>query len=348
MITVDILSPVGGLHGGVENVIKSWIEHFDKRKFKLRVVHMTPGIAYLKGYIHAYEFKGPKNRQDMGYYVQTYGEFILVHGAPDICVATNWPLMSAVADVVRKRLAVEYKIVSWVHSRIEKYSEAGLGGVAHLMYADAHLAINNHIRDKILEGNSTAKVYVIGNPVKLVDCEDRANEASHVLAYVGRIDEMKRLDIILEAMYRAKSKWLLKIVGSGEFEEEAREIVRYLKLDESVEFTGWQENPWKNLNDAVALVMASEYEGFALSAVEALSAGKMVISTPVDGIIDYIVPGVNGYFYKQEDAIGLAEILDMIASNKLPVCSCKACRASVIKYSEDNYYAGLEKILKNL
>ena len=45
MITVDILSPVGGSKGGIENVIRLWKGNLDKDVFRLRVIHMAPGMA---------------------------------------------------------------------------------------------------------------------------------------------------------------------------------------------------------------------------------------------------------------------------------------------------------------
>lgn len=56
MITVDILSPVGGSKGGIENVIRLWKGNLDKDVFRLRVIHMAPGMAYLKDlmiYMHS-------------------------------------------------------------------------------------------------------------------------------------------------------------------------------------------------------------------------------------------------------------------------------------------------------
>ena len=38
----------------------------------------------------------------------------------------------------------------------------------------------------------------------------------NTMCYVGRLQDVKRVDIILEALYRARHKWKLKIVGTGE------------------------------------------------------------------------------------------------------------------------------------
>jgi len=340
---VDILSPVGGKAGGVEEVIKSWTKNLNPDKFIVRVIHMSPGLAYLGGYSFAYSFPAPERQDDLKHYVDHYVEFVAKEGAPDICVATNWPLMCVAAKTVRDAIGGEFKIFSWVHNRIEPYHEAGLGGVAHLTYADAHLLLNSHNQRLILSENADAVCHLIGNPIDIPDFEE-VEKLPLQLVYVGRLADVKRVDLIMEAMYRAKDTWRLRIVGDGEMRQEWEAIAEYLKISDRVEFLGWKDNPREYVKDATAFVCTSEYEGFLLTGYEALSVGTQVISTPVDGIVDVIKPGVNGYLFSQENAVELANILDLLAAGELPVCSPKACRESVEHYSTPNYYKKLEEI----
>ena len=50
MITIDILSPVGGRTGGIENVIRAWTRKLPGDEYDIRVIHMAPGMKYLEGY----------------------------------------------------------------------------------------------------------------------------------------------------------------------------------------------------------------------------------------------------------------------------------------------------------
>ena len=56
-ITIDIVCPYGGSKGGVEDVIYSWVQNLNNDLFEIRVMHMTPGTAYLHGYEKAYFLK---------------------------------------------------------------------------------------------------------------------------------------------------------------------------------------------------------------------------------------------------------------------------------------------------
>lgn len=347
---IDILSPAGGRCGGIENVIKAWTKNLPRELYEVRVIHMSPGIKYLEGYDKAYAFAACEETDinaKLTHFTRNYAGFINLYGEPAICVAVNWPAMCVVADAVKRLLKLDYRIVSWVHSSIDEYEQSGLGGVREMLMADAHICINRSNERRIKEVNPEAVTYYAGNPVNMQEFIEKPAD-DNTLCYVGRLQDVKRVDVILEALYRAKNKWKLKIVGSGESEDELKEIAAYLKLQDQVQFYGWQDLPWECCKDASALVSASEYEGFMLTGAEALSMGMTVISTPVDGVVDYVRPGRNGYFFKNEDAAGLAHLLDEIHEGNMRLCNRIDCRKSVEMYSISNYFDNITRILEDM
>ncbi|RGS26837.1 MULTISPECIES: glycosyltransferase [Clostridia] len=348
MIRIDILCPTGGKNGGIENIIRLWTQNLIQDEYDLRVIHMTPGTAYLHGYEKAFAFNADENESyndKLKRFVMNYAGFIKNYGIPDICIATNWPVMSVVADAVRRMLKENFKIISWVHSSIAEYKKAGLGGVEEMLCADAHFCISRNNEKLLLKKERGEHIFYVGNPVEMQPFISE-QPIGKQLCYVGRLEEIKRVDIILEALYRAHNKWKLRIIGSGEEEEELKKITKYLGLQNWVEYTGWKENPWEYCKDACALVSASEYEGFMLTGAEAMSMGLTVISTPVEGLIDYLSPGKNGYLFQKNNASELAGILDYLYDGKLSMCDRKVCRKSVDEYSTYNYFEKIKKILK--
>lgn len=345
MVKVDIASPVGGAAGGIENVILSWTRKLDHSIFDLRVFHCHKGTDYLQGYEKAYSTGKDFLKADIDELTEAYTEFIKKHGAPDICIATNWPMMVKACDIVRRDMGLSsMKLFSWIHNRISAYEEEGLLGAADMVCADAHLTINRRMSADIKAVDPSATIYEIGNPVALRKRTDGSKDPL-LLTYVGRLSYIKRLDIILEAMYRAKAQWRLKIIGDGEIRTEVEGWIELLRLSDRVELLGWQQDPWAFCQDSDILVMASEYEGFGLVAFEASSTGKMVLSTPVDGISDYIENEKNGYIYPFEDAPFLADILNGISEGSIKRCDPDECRRSVERFSEDNYFKRLTGIL---
>lgn len=349
-MVIDILSPVGGRCGGIENVIRAWTKNLPRELYDVRVIHMSSGIKYLEGYDRAYAFDACEEvdiNARLTHFTRNYAGFINLYGKPDICVAVNWPAMCVVADAVKRLLKLNFRIVSWVHSSIDEYEQSGFGSVREMLMADAHICISRSNERRIKELCPDAVTYYVGNPVNMQEFIEKPID-NNTLCYVGRLQDVKRVDVILEALYRARHKWKFKIVGSGESEDELKEIAAYLKQQDQVQFLGWKDSPWEYCKDASALVCASEYEGFMLTGAEALSMGMTVISTPVDGVIDYVRHGENGYFFKNEDAIGLAHLLDEIYEGKVKLCDRIDCRKSVEMYNIDNYFDNIKRILEDM
>lgn len=343
-IVVDIVSPYGGKEGGIEDVIRAWTRHLNKDIFDLRVMHMTPGIAYLDGYEKAFFLKGENENVDASYCASGYNLLIEQYGAPDICIATNTPFMSMSCAAVRKQNSLSFPIFSWVHSEIKRYQEAGQGGVSEMLCADRHLVLNNSMEKEILSADPDAVIYNIGNPI-LHELPQVDYVNPDKLVFVGRLSEIKRIDIILEAIYKAKSEWYLDIIGDGEIRNEVEGWIKLLGLEKRVRVLGWQKNPLPYMADALALVSASDYEGFMITGAEALAMGKPVIGTPTEGLLEYVKDGINGFFFDFGAANALTDILNEIAFEMRSIPSPLVCADSVKKYLSENYFKNIEQIL---
>lgn len=350
MTTVDIVMPAGGSRGGVEYVIKAWTRSFLSEKYNLRIFHITPGnIDYLDGYkkqwtipISSFE----NFNLDMKYCAEKYAYFVQKMGIPDVCIATWIPIVTSACRSVFDSLNANSKIVSWLHSGINIYKQIGWGGIEHLAFADCHLCISKDNQNMILEAYPDAQTFLVGNPVYPANITDYLPD-DRTLCFVGRISDEKRLDIILKALSLSKDRsWKLLVIGSGDRSDDMKKLAQQLELHDRVHFLGWQEHPFHTARRAAALLIASDYEGFSITSHEASAIGMTVITTPVSGCTDYIIPGINGYFYDNSNPRNLADILDYISDGKLPFCDPLSCIRSVEPYMADNYFKKIDDMIQ--
>ncbi|MCR4674480.1 MAG: glycosyltransferase [Lachnospiraceae bacterium] len=347
-VIVDIVCPTGGNKGGVENVLKKWTKYIDHEKYDLRLFHCHEGIAYLEEYEKAYCMRKPYEKADVNYLANAYATFVKEKGAPDICIANNWPMMVYACAYVKNFFHLDsMKLVSWIHNQIAVYEKEGLGGAIEVSNADYHFAISHGIADEIKAVKADAKIFEIGNPVDFPKVEIKDTD-KNLLCYVGRLDEVKRVELILEALSKTKNNWKLKIVGDGERKNEILEWIEAYGLESRVQMLGWSKTPWQEVEDASICILASEYEGFALSAFEASSSGKTVISTPVFGVAEYIKEGENGYLFPFGDVISLVNILDDISDGKRKICNPKICAESVKEYETSAYFKKVMNVLDSI
>lgn len=116
--------------------------------------------------------------------------------------------------------------------------------------------------------------------ISSVDVEISLPKEKYIIC-VGRLDFMKCINTVIDA-FGALSKsnnYYLIIVGDGAARLALEEQVKAKNLQKRVIFTGWLENPIPVLKGASAFVLASEYEGYSNSVLEAMFCDVPVITS---------------------------------------------------------------------
>jgi D-inositol-3-phosphate glycosyltransferase len=144
-----------------------------------------------------------------------------------------------------------------------------------------------------------------------------------LLLYVGRLQPIKGLETLLEAMTLLPGVINLLIIGGDQDEPEnghaayLRERVAALGLARRVRFLGAQ--PQRRLRlfyaAAEATVMPSYYESFGMVALEAMACGSPVVASRVGGLTTTIQDGVTGHLVPEGDPVGLAASLGGLLDN---------------------------------
>lgn len=111
----------------------------------------------------------------------------------------------------------------------------------------------------------------------------------------SRLVPYKRIDLIIEAFNRMPDRKLI-VIGSGPMLEQMRRLAK-----PNVSVLGYQpqEVLEKHLAEARAFVFAAE-EDFGIAPVEAQAFGTPVIAFGKGGILDSVVQGETGIFFKDQ------------------------------------------------
>lgn len=135
-----------------------------------------------------------------------------------------------------------------------------------------------------------------------------AEAVGDYLFYAGRLDRLKRLDLVLDALARADGA-RLKIAGQGPLEPELRKQIARLGIADRVELLGFV--PADELLALYARCRAAVYtplnEDYGYVTVEAfLSSKPVVTTTDAGGPLEFVSDGENG-FVTAPDADALAD-----------------------------------------
>lgn len=341
--SIDIIIAVAE-KGGVENVISVVSDHLVIKGWQVRVIQFVwEGVEWLKSDASFFALLYGRQNHTIQEFIDKYTDFLKTNGVPRVIISAGWPYLCYVAKQCTYNVGAKNIVISWLHAPLERYEAAGYGGIEALECADVHFTISDYIKNEILENGGVKPINRICNPVDFSDeievsIEELQGSAElHKLVFVGRLSEEKGIDTIIRAIANCMNIWELHLIGtaSSEYQEYLEYLIEKYKVANVVYFYGWQKNPWKIAANCDMAVLASIYEGFPLTAIEAAANGLPVVSTPVSGISELIEPGVNGFLFPVGDAEMLSHILMAYAKGAFGEIDPQICRDRVRKYDKE-------------
>ena len=128
-----------------------------------------------------------------------------------------------------------------------------------------------------------------------------------VAAYVGRLDDPKNVDWLLDVSAAVPS---LRLVIAGEGPHEA--MLRS-RLHDRITLLAGRRDPVPVYHAADVLLLPSGREGFSLVCAEAMACGVAVLRTRTAGTTETVVEGVTGRSTPIDRAAFVAAAVDMVA-----------------------------------
>ncbi|MDO8730210.1 MAG: glycosyltransferase [Candidatus Omnitrophota bacterium] len=201
---------------------------------------------------------------------------------------------------------------------------------------DCLIAVSETIRDQLLaKGIGKAaqwKVIALGVDFSDLGSLPAPNGAKPFrCGLVGRLVPIKNPALFLQALEsisrgHSENPVRGRVIGDGPLRREMEETVRRMGIESVVSFTGWQDDRKRCYEDLDAVCVTSRNEGTPLTLIEAMGAGRVVVSTAVGGVGDLlgfqgeIQPGTfrtadRGLLVRDGDAKGLASALETLAGD---------------------------------
>lgn len=242
---------------------------------------------------------------------------------PDVVVIAEYnPVSLAVMFWCRLH---KVKYISWTDGTIEYEKEISraqkLARRQIIGHASAFLASSTESkRNQMMYGAMEEKIYL---SLLTVDTQKLYYEREHYhskkLLYVGRLVEIKGVDLLLQAFSRVKSDDVsLTIVGDGVEEEKLHDIARQLGLEERVEFVGFREGEelFQYFRESDIFILPSRLEPFGLVVLEAMCNSMPIICSQYVGCVPDLIDGENGIVVDPYDADQFAEAIASLTADE--------------------------------
>ena len=139
------------------------------------------------------------------------------------------------------------------------------------------------------------------------------------LIMVARFEDPKNQYFLIQALCKLplQLNWKIDFLGEGPNLQKCKNLVNKNNLGNKVIFHGQSIKVKEFLNDADIFILISNYEGFPLTILEAMSVGLPIIASDVGGVKES-VQSTNGYLIPRGDLNTLVESLkDLIVDKNL-------------------------------
>ncbi|MFI3326450.1 MAG: glycosyltransferase family 4 protein [Clostridia bacterium] len=209
-----------------------------------------------------------------------------------------------------------------------------------------YICLTDFNKEKLLQHGQIKEeqIYIkpnfINSNLDVIPYDKRENQ----IVFVGRIDKLKGIDILLKTWKLLKSnKIKLLICGTGLMEQWCNNYIKENKL-KNVEIKGFIPNDKAKefIANSKALILPTQwYEGFPMTVVEAFTVGTPVIGSNIGNVGNLIVENENGFKFSNEQE------LKNILETKLQTFS-GLDEKWINKYSQIENYKMLKDIYNNI
>jgi glycosyltransferase involved in cell wall biosynthesis len=175
---------------------------------------------------------------------------------------------------------------------VERFAGRISDRIINVCTHECELALNNGIA-------RVEKLSVIHNGMPDVAPHLMAHPAIQPprIIMIARMDDQKDHATLLRALAQLSGyDWQLDLIGDGPLAASHQQLVRNLSLSERVRIlgdAGWSVG--SHLAATQIFVLASHFEGFPRSILEAMRAGLPVIATDVSGVREAVDHGSTGF-----------------------------------------------------
>lgn len=223
-------------------------------------------------------------------------------------------------------------------------------------FSDKIIAVSEHDKKFMESVVDKKKIVVVKNGInwKKVGKIKRDGNGK-TLVYFGRLASNKRVDKLLYLVKNLKISIpdvRLFVVGADwGVKRELADLVKDLAINKNVIFVGELDDKklYKILSKSDIFLLASEYEGFGISVIEAMAAGLPVVVNNIETLRELVQNGKNGYIVDFNDVHQASRVtLRLLKSRQVREKIGKSARSYSKRFDWNIVAKNVEKIYEQL
>lgn len=309
--------------GGTERVTSIIANELVDRNYEVTIYSCQKGNKCkfpIDSRVHLCSLEGEKHKNPIWRKIQVIEKLVktVKKDNIEIMIAVDVALYLYLIPLQVKHLC---KCIAWEHfnyyinpTKMVKYARKFAA-----KYADCVVVLGkNDLKNYKNHYKRINRIMYIYNPIA-IEINPKANIKSKKIIAIGRLNEQKGFDLLIEAWSKLEADfkdWEVNIFGEGILKEKLQKQIHDKNLKKFF-LKGYSKNVAKEMTDSSIFVLSSRYEGFVLVLLEAQAVGLPCISFDCkEGPSEIIDDGVNGFLVEPLNSDLLAEKMSALMKDE--------------------------------
>lgn len=225
----------------------------------------------------------------------------------DVVVCHHNNIMIALCIFWIRVLCKDIKIIGYMHCSSYDMSRRDYcsGKLFIWRMAQKIICISDNVLESVKErigfADKLVRIYN-GVDTNAFSPKKRASAADVLrIIYVGRLEKVKGIQNILKGLSELKEiNYHFNIVGDGSYRNDLDQLTEKLNISGRVSFLGTRRDIPELLCQSDVFVHLPDWEeGFGITVIEAMAAGKIVIVNDHGALPEIVTDGVNGFVVRE-------------------------------------------------
>jgi glycosyltransferase involved in cell wall biosynthesis len=195
----------------------------------------------------------------------------------------------------------------------DKYIEKQLHKA--VSYADIVVARGQSTLDYFLVNGKSSRLHIVPAGIDGKRFRPSGSDFQYDIALVGRLSEVKRVDLLLEAvadLKRSRPNVKAAVIGDGPLLQPLKIQAKALDLHGNVSFLGHRDDIDTLLPTCRTFVLTSDSEGLSQAMIQAMLCGVPAVVSDVGDLSELVENGTNGYLIKDRTYTAFSEAIKSI------------------------------------
>lgn len=334
-LILKILHVINGLDaGGAEKLLEESLPLLNQKKdLEIELLLLTKkNNVFLNNIlesgikVHYSKYKNPKNPLNI-FYIRNIiknGNYDIVHGhlfptlywisLASIFIPKKIKFVFTEHNTYNRRMNIKLlrPIEKFIYSKFDKIicvSEEIKNNLKNWLKSEK---INQ--RMEVIENGVNLDKFKNAKRINLNKYTNINNENVKYITMVSRFTPQKDHETLLKALDKLPLNVHLILVGEGPLKEKYINLSKEMNIQDRVHFLGFRKDVPTIMKSSDIIVQASNWEGFGLTAVEAMATGTPLVATEVPGLKGVVFNG--GLLFKKNDVEDLVNKINLLLNNK--------------------------------